>query len=87
MHAAVKPRCWTDQQEQIDGVTEELSIIRQARENLRATLTMTNVTNFLLSCLLAYIIDESGLVIPSQLLETIVPELWVTVWIQILVMA
>ena len=87
MHAAVKPGRWADQKEQIDGVFEELSVICEARENLRASLTMTNVTNFLLSCLLAYIIDESGLVIPSQLLETIVPELWVIVGIQILVVA
>ena len=44
---------------------------------------MTDVAHFFLACLLSHIVDESWLVIPAKLWETVVPEFTVVVRVEV----
>ena len=44
---------------------------------------MANVAHLLLACLLSHIVDESWLVVPAKLWETVVPEFAVVVRVEV----
>ena len=87
MLASIKPRRRPQHHEQIHSVFVKIGILSQARKDLSPTLTVAQVGDFLLICLLSNILQKSRLVVPSQLLEAPVPELRIVVRVEILVVA